>query len=222
VASPEGPGEHSDIASARIAELRSLIAQHNLAYYERDEPTIPDSEYDALVRELRSLIGDAEDDPTLSNVGGAPSSLFGEVEHRVPMMSLDNAMDRDELRDWGERTARRLVDAGLDPSATRFVCELKIDGLAMSVRYEAGHYVQAATRGNGKVGEDVTPNVAGINAIVHTLTNSQGAAAIPEVLEVRGEVYMPVAAFDALNAAQEEAGLRRYANPRNTAAGSLA
>ena len=129
------------------------------------------------------------------------------------MMSLDNAFSFDELVAWGTRAERGLAAAGA--GTMRFVCELKIDGLAMSVRYEAGRLVQAATRGDGRTGEDVTANVKTIKALPHRLDGA------PQVLEVRGEVYMPVAAFDALNKRQAEAGDRLFANPRNSAAGSL-
>jgi len=205
---------------ARITALVTVLREHNAAYYEHDAPTIPDADYDELARELRRLEElhpdlVVADSPASATVGGAPSAVFAEVVHRVPMTSLDNAMDVDELRAWGDRTARKLTSLGLDPSGVRYVCELKIDGLAMSIRYEGGVYVQAATRGNGRVGEDVTPNVAGITAVPDRLADA------PEVVEVRGEVYLPTAAFDALNEAQEAAGKPRYANPRNTAAGSL-
>lgn len=219
------PADLPDDPPARVAALRVLIGRYNAEYYEQDSPTVPDALWDELSRELRRLEGEhpelqSADSPT-QTVGGAASALFSEVAHRVPMMSLDNAMDLDELRGWGERTARRLHDLGLvAPDGTgvevRYVCELKIDGLAVSIRYEGGRYVQAATRGNGRVGEDVTSNVATIEAIPERL----GVGA-PDVLEVRGEIYMPIDVFDALNVAQEAAGEKRYANPRNTAAGSL-
>ena len=205
---------------ARVAALVDELRRHNAAYYEHDAPTIPDADYDEMARELRRLEElhpdlIVPDSPVSATVGGAPSPVFAEIEHRVPMMSLDNAMDVGELRDWGDRTARKLVSLGLDPADVRYVCELKIDGLAMSIRFEHGTYVQAATRGNGRVGEDVTPNVAGIAAVPHRLDGA------PEVVEVRGEVYLPLVAFEALNAAQLDAGRPTYANPRNTAAGSL-
>jgi DNA ligase (NAD+) len=132
--------------------------------------------------------------------------------HRTPMFSLDNAMTDKELADWGDRVAR-----GLAGAPARFVCELKIDGLAMSITYENGRYVQAATRGDGRVGEDVTANVATITALPHRLAGRQP----PALLEVRGEVFMPIGAFEALNDRQEAAGEKRFANPRNSAAGSL-
>ena len=188
------------------------------------------------------------DSPT-QTVGANPSTLFEPVEHRVPMMSLDNAFDRDELSAWTDRARRRLASlrdrkaaeeasgqgslklieedgegedevrpAAEAPSEElgNLVCELKFDGLAVSLRYEDGKLVQAATRGNGRVGEDITANILTLKSVPHRLP-----AGAPEVLEVRGEVYMPLAAFDALNAQQEAAGKPRYANPRNTAAGSL-
>jgi DNA ligase (NAD+) len=136
------------------------------------------------------------------------------VRHSVPMMSLDNAFDLDELEAWGRRTEKQI---GTD---VEYVCELKIDGLAMSIRYERGRYVLAATRGDGRVGEDVTANVATINVVPEALKAPKGKA-VPEVLEVRGEVYMPVESFKRLNERQEEMGARLFANPRNSAAGSL-
>ena len=210
------PADHVE----RMQVLRSTIRRLNREYYEHDAPTVPDSTWDDLMRELRRLEEEypeliTSDSPT-QQVGSAPLvSTFSEVTHRVPMMSLDNAMDLGELRAWGDRTARRLAELGIDGDV-RYACELKIDGLAVSIRYEGGRFVQAATRGNGRVGEDVTANVATIEAVPKRL----GAGA-PPVLEARGEVYLPVATFDALNESQEAAGRPRYANPRNTAAGSL-
>lgn len=203
----------------RIAALAELVHRFDEEYYAHDAPTIPDADYDELKRELETLEAQypqfAPSDSPTTRVGAEPSVIFREVTHRVPMMSLDNAMDLGELTAWGDRTAKRLEALGFAADEIEYVCELKIDGLAMSIRYENGRYVQAATRGNGRVGEDVTPNVAGIAAVPSQLNEAV------EVVEVRGEVYMPLAAFEALNAAQDEAGARRYANPRNTAAGSL-
>ncbi|MEZ5141742.1 MAG: NAD-dependent DNA ligase LigA [Acidimicrobiales bacterium] len=203
--------------AGRIDELRDQIRYHNRRYYELDAPEIPDADYDALVRELQrleSLHPDliTPDSPT-QVVSGAPVATFAEVVHRVPMMSLDNAMDEAELRAWGDRVRRQLGD---DAGEVGYVSELKIDGLAVSLRYEGGRFVQGATRGNGKVGEDVTANLRTIADLPDRLP--RGA---PRVLEVRGEVYMPVSAFEALNAAALEAGQKTYVNPRNTAAGSL-
>ncbi|MEP7047316.1 MAG: NAD-dependent DNA ligase LigA [Ilumatobacteraceae bacterium] len=207
--------ESVDIA-ARVASLREQIAYHNERYHTLDSPEISDIDYDLLVRELMKLETEhpelASDQSPTSKVGGAPlSATFAPVVHRVPMTSLDNAMEESELRQWGERVAR-----GLAGTPATFVCELKIDGLAMSLRYERGKFVQAATRGDGRVGEDVTANVATIGALPKQLP--RGA---PEVVEVRGEVYMPLASFEALNARAAAAGQPLFANPRNAGAGSL-
>jgi DNA ligase (NAD+) len=200
----------------RADELRKLIAHHDERYYADDAPEIADADYDALVRELRAIETDhpeliTADSPTQRVGAGALSTAFAPVVHRAPMTSLDNAMDLAELTAWGDRVRRGL--GGIDAA---FVCELKIDGLAMSLRYEHGRFVQAATRGDGRVGEDVTANVATIAAVPKRLGRSA-----PEVLEVRGEVYMPIASFEALNERQEAAGQLRFANPRNAGAGSL-
>jgi DNA ligase (NAD+) len=215
----------------RMAELRAEIAEHNRRYYELDAPVISDAEYDELVRELRALEEAHPDlitpDSPTQTVGGPRATTFAPVVHRVPMTSLDNAFDEEELRAWGERLLRRLGDAA--PDALDFVCEPKIDGLAVSIRYEDGRFVQAATRGDGRTGEDVTENVRTIEAIPERLragpqsTVSVGGrqVPVPRVLEVRGEVYMPLSAFTALNERQVEAGERPYVNPRNAAAGSL-
>lgn len=192
-----------------------MVQHHADLYHRQNAPEIPDADYDALVAELRALEERhpelADPDSPTSIVGAPPSELFAPVAHDVPMMSLDNAFDLEELRAWEARAASRL-----DGPAGPYVCELKFDGLAISVRYEHGRLVRAATRGDGRVGEDVTHNVATIDDVPRRL----GAGA-PEVLEVRGEVYMAIAAFERLNAAREAAGEARYANPRNTAAGSL-
>ncbi|MGH9130839.1 MAG: NAD-dependent DNA ligase LigA [Acidimicrobiales bacterium] len=209
---PETRGE------SRADELRRLIAYHNLRYHGFDAPEIADADFDALVAELAKLDGTAELAP------GAPaSSTFAEVAHQVPMMSLDNAFSAVELEAWAERLERLMPGA----SGGVFACELKIDGLALSLRYEGGTLVRAATRGNGLVGEDVTANVATVGAIPHTLTpvrtdrTNRGAGVQPSVLEVRGELYMRRSAFARLNAQRATAGLALFANPRNSAAGSL-
>ena len=203
------------------ARLVADIERWNREYYELFAPTVPDAEWDSAMVQLRALEAAHPELVTPQSptqvVGGAPSATFDPVEHAVPMMSLDNAMDEGELRAWGERTSRRLAELGFADRPTRYVCELKIDGLAVSVRYENGRFVQAATRGNGRVGEDVTRNVATIADIPKALATDDP----PSVLEVRGEVYMSVATFRALNEAQTAAGARPYVNPRNTAAGSL-
>ena len=209
----------------RADELREQIRYHNERYYADDAPEISDADYDLLVRELRALEAEhpelAVDDSLSGEVGaGSLNVAFAPVEHRVPMTSLDNAMDVDELVAWGDRVAR-----GLPGQDVRYVCELKIDGLAMSIRYEGGRLVQAATRGDGRVGEDVTANVATIAEVPKVLTGA------PPVLEVRGEVYLPIAAFERLKAAKEAENAVRVAagrkpepvpvNPRNAGAGSL-
>jgi DNA ligase (NAD+) len=206
-------------ADDRIESLRAQIAHHNERYHTLDDPEISDAEYDALTRELRAIEADhpelADASSTASGVGGAISATFDPIEHRVPMMSLDNAMSADELRAWAERVAK-----GLGDDRPQFVCELKFDGLAISLRYQNGEFVQAATRGNGLVGEDVTANVATISEIPHQLVGDSGTI-VPSVLEVRGEVYMTRASFDRLNERAREAGEKAFVNPRNSAAGSL-
>jgi DNA ligase (NAD+) len=203
--------------AGRVAELRSLIEYHNRRYFELDEPEISDAEYDELVRELRALEEAHPDiltpDSPTQRPGGAPTSLFAPVRHAVPMMSLDNAFSFEELQAWGKRM-ERYISGDVD-----YVCELKIDGIAMSLRYEHGRYVQAATRGDGTTGEDVTENVRTIGAIPEQLHD--GDVGVPGELEVRGEVYMPIASFTALNEAQGASGGRLFATPRNSAAGSL-
>ena len=213
----------------RARELRDLIVHHDERYYGQDDPEISDAEYDELVRELADLEaqypGLVDDDSPLRTPGAASATTFAPVEHRLPMMSLDNAMDDDELRAWGER-----VNKGLGGAAVTFVCEPKIDGLAVSIRYENGVLVEAATRGDGRVGENVTANVATIRSIPHELRPPRGTK-VPDVLEVRGEVYMSHAAFEKLrdeklreNEARIAAGRKPEpvpANPRNAGAGSL-
>ena len=208
-----------DEAVERVEVLRALVAHHNERYHTLDDPEISDADYDDLARELRSLEAAYPDlvteiSPT-NLVGGAVSATFEPVVHRVPMMSLDNAMDRDELVAWADRVIK-----GLDGQVPTFVCELKFDGLAMSVRYEGGQFVQAATRGDGKVGEDVTANVATIADVPHVLSTPSGGD-VPAVVEVRGEVYMRTSAFERLNERTVAAGDKPFVNPRNSAAGSL-
>ena len=215
---PSDPTADDLIAADRARELAEQIRFHNERYHTLDDPLISDADYDALVRELKALEAEypelATPDSPTQEVGGAPSTTFAPVEHAVRMMSLDNAFELDELLAWGARLQRRLgqaEDAPLD-----YVCELKIDGLAVSIRYEQGRYVQAATRGNGRVGEDITANVATLAQVPDRLTGDG-----PDVLEIRGEIYLPIAEWHALNEEQERQGLARYVNPRNTAAGSL-
>ena len=202
--------------ATRLVELAELVRYHNHRYHALDDPEISDGDFDALVRELRQLAADHPDvefdNPLTGEVGGTPNTLFAPVVHAQAMMSLDNAMSRPELEAWGARVAR-----GLPDETVTYVCELKIDGLAMSLRYERGRYRQAATRGDGRVGEDVTANVATIAVVPKRLTGT----AVPDVLEVRGEVYMPVTSFTRLNEQAEAEGTRPFVNPRNAAAGSL-
>ena len=213
----------------RAAALRSEIAEHNRRYHELDDPVISDAEYDELVRALRGLEEEfpeliTPESPTQQVGGAALTTVFAPVVHAVPMMSLDNAFDEGELRAWVERLHRRLAgapaagDGGDDPGSEEvgYVCEPKIDGLAISIRYEGGRYVRAATRGDGRTGEDVTENIRTIDQVPERLGKDA-----PEVLEVRGEVYMALSAFQALNERQVEAGARPFVNARNSAAGSL-
>jgi len=206
--------------AGRIDELREIIRHHSRLYYEQDSPEIPDADFDALLRELELLEEEHPDlitpDSPTQSVGGSATITFSSVEHRVPMMSLDNAFSPEEVAAWGGRLQRRIDELGASAESVGLVAELKIDGLAVSIRYENGVLVQAATRGDGRFGEDVTANVKTIAGIPHRLPKGS-----PEVLEVRGEVYMSISAFDELNAAQLEAGEKTYVNPRNTAAGSL-
>ena len=211
---------------ARATELRELIGHHNDRYFGDDDPEISDVEFDELVRELHALEAEHPElvpEQSLLSVPGAPAATtFAPVTHRLPMTSLDNAMDHDELRAWGERLAK-----GLGGAASRFVCELKIDGLALSIRFENGVLAQGATRGDGKVGEDVTANVRTISELPARLKTSSA----PNVLEVRGEVYMSKPVFERLrvqklrdNEARVAAGKKPQpvpANPRNAGAGSL-
>jgi DNA ligase (NAD+) len=206
---------------ARAAELRELIRHNNELYNVLDAPELPDAEYDLLVVELRQLEADhpelvTADSPT-QTVGAAPSGLFDEVRHRVPMMSLDNAFDEAELLAWAERLRRS--DPDLDLATLAFSSEPKVDGVAMSLTYEGGTFVQAATRGDGVTGEDVTANVRTVKEVPTTLAKAGGP--YPDVLEVRGEIYMPVAEFEAMNKRQAELGERLFVNPRNSAAGAL-
>jgi DNA ligase (NAD+) len=216
----DGPADRSN-ASQRAEELRAQIAHHDQRYYLEDSPEISDADYDALVRQLRAIEDEhsglvTPDSPT-QRVGGARAVLFAPVAHRLPMMSLDNAFDVGELQAWVDRIAR------VDPGVLRaeFECELKIDGIAMSLTYESGVFARAATRGDGLTGEDVTANVATVSAVPGRLEWPKRHGSLPAVMEVRGEIYMPVSSFEELNRRQLEAGERTFANPRNSAAGSL-
>jgi len=201
----------------RAAELRREITSHNEAYFVHDEPLVPDADYDALVRELRTLESEhPEVDVAASvthTVGAPTSSVFNPVVHGEPMLSLDNAFDVEELREWTARVARGL---NRDPDSLVFAVEPKIDGLALSITYERGDLIRAATRGDGRVGEDVTDNVRTIANVPRSLKGGASGR-----LEVRGEVFLAKEDFAALNDRQRELHEKEFANPRNAAAGSL-
>jgi DNA ligase (NAD+) len=211
----------SDVeASKRHATLAQEIEEHTYRYHVLDRPTISDAEFDALMRELRAL-EDAHpqlrtpDSPT-QKIGGTFSTEFAPIEHLERMMSLDNAFTLEELRAWAARVEREIG------TEAEYLCELKIDGLAVNLVYERGRLVRAATRGDGRTGEDVTLNVRTIDSVPHRLrTGRGGGPAAPEVLEVRGEVFFRLRDFEDLNASLVEAGKAPFANPRNSAAGSL-
>ncbi|MEJ2138770.1 MAG: NAD-dependent DNA ligase LigA [Gammaproteobacteria bacterium] len=201
----------------RVAKLRDAINYHDHRYYVLDDPEIPDAEYDRLFSELRNLEQSypeliTPDSPT-QRVGGSPQTQFGSVTHTVPMLSLDNSFSREQLDEFGRRIQDRLGDT----QALVFAAEPKLDGVAISLRYEKGSLVVAATRGDGRTGEDVTHNVRTIRAVPLRLAGS----GYPEVLEARGEVYLPRAGFEQLNQRASDAGEKVFANPRNAAAGSL-
>lgn len=202
--------------AARIADLRRQLEDANYRYYVLDEPSIPDAEYDRLLRDLEALEAAHPDlvtaDSPTQRVGNAPAGKFAEVRHAIPMLSLGNAFSDEEVQDFVRRIADRLKRPAL-----RFSAEPKLDGLAISLRYEGGAFVQGATRGDGATGEDVTLNLRTIKAIPLTLRGTGW----PDVLEVRGEVYMPRADFETYNEYARKHGGKVLANPRNGAAGSL-
>ena len=201
----------------RAAALRAELHRHNHRYYVLDDPIITDAEYDVLLRELQRLEFQfpeliAPDSPT-QRVGAAPLARFSAAPHAEPMLSLENAMDAGELRGFEERV-QRFLDS-VEPLA--YLCEPKFDGLAVELTYERGQLVRGGTRGDGRVGEDVTPNLRTVGSVPLVLLGDD----VPPVLDVRGEVVIPLAAFERLNRTQEERGLPRFANPRNAAAGSV-
>src|SRR2546426_5243887 len=211
-------GEERKRSDARklVEELHERINHHSYRYHVLDDPEVSDFDYDRMVRELKELEAEfpeliTPDSPT-QRVGGAPAELFAPVTHRAPMLSLDNAFSFEELQAWGKRV-ERVIGAG----AVSFVCELKIDGLAVVVSYQDGVFTRGATRGDGRTGEDVTSNIRTIRQLPMRLRGSGH----PAVLDVRGEVYLPVKAFEELNEQLLERGERVFANPRNAAAGSL-
>ena len=201
--------------ATRIADLRRQLDDANHRYYMLDDPAIPDAEYDRLLRELEALEAAHPDlrdpnSPTV-RVGNAPSGRFAEVRHAVPMLSLGNAFSDTEVGEFVVRIEKETGDA-----QPMFSVEPKLDGLAISLRYEQGAFVRGATRGDGSTGEDVSANLRTIRTIPLTLRGKP-----PAVIEVRGEVYMPKAAFERYNAWAREQGVKTLANPRNGAAGSL-
>jgi DNA ligase (NAD+) len=203
----------------RAAELRRQLEHHNHRYYVLDDPEISDADYDALLNELRDIEAEhpelrTADSPT-QRVGAEPLDKFEQVRHPQPMLSLANARNEEELAAWVVRSERYLARQGVEMGDVRFVTEPKIDGLAVSLIYENGVFVRGATRGNGEIGEDVTQNLRTIGAIPLRVEDA------PAFLEVRGEIYLPLAAFAKLNEQRAEAGEPTYANPRNTAAGSI-
>jgi DNA ligase (NAD+) len=206
-------------ASQRHADLSERVNEARWRYYVLDAPTMSDGEFDALMRQLIAL-EDAfaslrtPDSPT-QQVGSPPSTTFEPVEHLQRLMSLDNAFSRDELDRWAQRAIRELGERRLEQSG--YLCELKVDGLAIDLVYQGGRLIRAATRGDGRVGEDVTSNVKTIKVIPHRLSGPD----VPETLEVRGEVYFAVTDFAALNESLVLSGKAPFANPRNAAAGSL-
>jgi DNA ligase (NAD+) len=203
-----------DSAKKRIEELKEVIARNNYLYYVKDEPKLSDQEFDQLMRELIDLEEahpdlQTPDSPT-QRVGGAPLPYFEKVVHLIPMLSLGNAFGADDLREFDRKVRQGITST----KPVRYVCELKIDGLAVSLRYEEGVFVQGATRGDGTTGEDITQNLRTIRSVPLRLTK-------PLTIEVRGEAYMPKKEFERLNRIREEKGESLFANPRNAAAGSL-
>ncbi|MFD8691936.1 NAD-dependent DNA ligase LigA [Streptomyces sp. NPDC059651] len=214
------PGEQETAVPAPARERHALLAEqveeHRFRYYVNDQPVVSDAEFDRLMRELEALEDEhpqlrTPDSPT-QKVAGPYRTQFTSVEHRERMLSLDNAFDDEELAAWGERIARDVGATGY-----HYLCELKIDGLAVNLTYEHGLLTRAATRGDGRTGEDITPNVRTIAEIPHRLKGDR----IPALVEVRGEVFFPMDAFEELNARLVEAEDKPFANPRNAAAGSL-
>jgi DNA ligase (NAD+) len=204
---------------ARAAELRRLLEHHNHRYYVLDEPEVSDADYDALLDELRALEREhpelCTDDSPTQRVGGKPLEKFAQVEHAQPMLSLANARNEDELRAWEKRARNLLKKKGIEEARIDYVTEPKIDGLAISLTYENGILVRGATRGDGRIGEDVTQNLKTIGAIPLRIEDA------PALVEVRGEIYLPIKAFAELNERRAQAGEPTFANPRNSAAGSI-
>ena len=202
---------------SRAGELRDIITEHNYQYYVLDDPRVPDAEYDRLFRELQDLEAQYPDivtpDTPTRRVGASVETTFEEVVHRIPMLSLDNAFSDEELRDFDRRVRDRLKTE----DDIEYVCEPKLDGLAVSLHYESGVLTRAATRGDGYTGEDITANIRTIPSVPLRLRGNN----VPELVEVRGEVYMPREGFETLNKRLADKGEKTFVNPRNAAAGSL-
>jgi DNA ligase (NAD+) len=215
--SPGSNGGSKREDGARAAELRELLDRYNYRYHALDDPEVPDAEYDRLMVELREIESRHPDlvtsDSPTQRVGAAPLLAFGAVRHKIPMLSLDNAFSEEEVRDFDRRIRERLPQQ----TSIRYSVEPKLDGLAISARYESGVFVQGATRGDGETGEDITQNLRTIKALPLKLR----AQKIPRVLEVRGEVFMPLAGFERFNREALARGEKTLINPRNAAAGSL-
>ena len=206
--------------ASRVAELRRLIRYHEERYYIANQPEISDAEFDELMRELRQLESDHPDLLTLDSptqrVSGRVAEGFQNVTHAEPMLSLDNAYNEDELRAFDDRVRRGLPEAGVVPDRVNYVAELKIDGVSIALTYVDGRLVRGATRGDGSKGEDVTSNVRTIRVVPLQLNES-----VPGQIEIRGEIYLPRAAFEKMNEERAGAGDLLFANPRNAAAGAL-
>src|SRR5215471_8644660 len=201
----------------RLEELRTQIRRHEELYYVHSSPEISDEEFDRLLHELERLEAEHPDlvtaDSPTQRVAGRPTEGFATVRHLTPMLSLDNAYNEEDLRAFDERVRK---GAGVGDAAVAYVAELKIDGLSIALTYEDGVLVRGATRGDGTLGEDVTPNVRTIRAIPLSLREK-----VPGRIEVRGEVYLPRVAFERMNKECEDRGLPLFQNPRNTAAGTM-
>jgi len=213
----EKKGGAAKKVAARVLELKETLERYNYRYHALDDPEVPDAEYDRLMLELRALEAEhpqllTPDSPT-QRVGATPVAAFGAVKHRLAMLSLDNAFSDEEVRDFDRRIRERLARA----EPVRYSAEPKLDGLAVSARYEDGAFVQGATRGDGETGEDITQNLRTIKALPLRLRTDRP----PRVLEVRGEVFMPLAGFKRFNEEAIARGEKSFVNPRNAAAGSL-
>lgn len=206
-----------DSIEQQLTELRTTLRHHEYLYHVMDAPEVPDAEYDRLMRELRELEAQRPDlitpDSPTQRVGAAPLAFFSQVRHEVPMLSLDNVFDEESFLAFNKRVQDRLKQT----DALSWCCELKLDGLAVSILYENGVMTRAATRGDGTTGEDITTNVRTIRAIPLKLHGEN----IPARLEVRGEVFLPQAGFEKINEEARRTGGKIFANPRNAAAGSL-